>query len=532
MYIINIFIASIVALGFWKRTSKEVDLKTAKATFSKTFIFFLLAMALTYFYYKTYQVATFKYLICVDPYKGSFDKKRVYNEWSKDTLDEIIPNDRISKLTIFNSFSNKKTDILDSQRDLYETKKVGGIRVEMKLDNTKDSNILLSTPGFIPSDFEELRCCYDISLMTNSVPSLFPFSAYEESLNTGFFTTEKDSMNFISYSKNISRENDVFGVDYDKLYCVRLSTKERKKSIEQSASSKRFNSLNFFSAADLSQSQFMFIIISDIPIEKLLVYFDIPIEVTSGNIIQDESDSRFFSVDFKNQNNSAVNPFAFYHIKFPTLSNLQLIRSLILTTLLTILYSLFFNNLYYYGRKLYERRKREQKKSFTYSRKMVLLWVPVGKIIVWTFIVAFAFLLILSILDYNFRINEESVPLLIFIIGISLLLYMILLCGTFYFLYRKGIYIKDLKENLLCKFKKREKGKDDDKPSSKKDEQPAGTIKIEDKPVEATKIECQAEKTTKVEDSKIIENTELKDGQKSSRKPSQPKKGKTRKRKR
>ena len=41
------------------------------------------------------------------------------------------------------------------------------------------------------------------------------------------------------------------------------------------------------------------------------------------------------------------NNYSIFHIKIPSLSNLQLIRSLILTTLITALLSLFFNSLYY-----------------------------------------------------------------------------------------------------------------------------------------------------------------------------------------
>ena len=85
MQILNIFVAIIIAFGFWRKNNKEYDMKTAHASFSKTFILFILSVALTFFYYKTYQVATFKNYLYVEGIKGSFYKITGYDtgEWDK-----------------------------------------------------------------------------------------------------------------------------------------------------------------------------------------------------------------------------------------------------------------------------------------------------------------------------------------------------------------------------------------------------------------------------------------------------------------
>ena len=532
MIIINIFIAIIIAIGFWRNTSKEHKRKIAKASLTKTVILFLLSVAMTFFYYKSYQVATFQNIIFLVPIKGSYYivNDTTYDNNGRDTIVEkkICPRDSIRCISLYNIFNHT------SIQSFYDSK-YSGIATEFQLDNN-NGNTSIYPDVSEDKKFEDVKHSYCVSLEVIGIPNLFPFSFFEEYYNkkeiknTKGFYIERTSPNY----HFIRKGDDIYQHFWSEIITTEIGVKEKYTFVTAESYSKYINTLNFFSAADLSQCEYVLMVSSDMPIGTINVNFDLPIIISGLDNIKNYKDNNGFTINYEEQikKDGILGKYMHYHITFPTLANLQLIRSLILTTLLTALLALFFKNLYYYGRKLYERRKREQKKPFTYSRKMVLLWVPVGKIIVWTFILAFAFLLILSILNYNFRINEESVPLLIFIISISLLLYMILLCGTFYFLYRKGIYIKDLKENLLCKFKKREKVKDDDKPSSKIDEQPAGTIKIEDKPVEATKIESLAEKTTKVEDSKIIENTELKDGQKSSSKLSQPKKGKTRKRKR
>ena len=317
-----------------------------------------------------------------------------------------------------------------------------------------------------------------------------------------------------NYGFRLSKTLDDIGNNYDKCFVSDISTKKNNIHNEDiyfkvRTKSNYVNTLNFFSAADLSQCEYEVKLESDIPIENLSMFFDLPVEISSLNPSEHNVVSKGFFMNIE-EDIAGETRYLIYHVKFPTLANLQLIRSLILTTLLTVLFSLFFKNLYYYCRKIFERRKREKKTLFTYSRKMVLLWVPVGKFIVWSFILVCAFLLLLSILNLHFRIDATFVTSFKLIIAACIVLYVVLVCCVFSFLYRKGIYLRDLKEKIINKDEKINNKKEDIEPS----------LELEDKP----------EETSKIEDSTSNEVTIQKDAQKSSRQSSRSQKRKPRKR--
>ena len=106
--------------------------------------------------------------------------------------------------------------------------------------------------------------------MTNSIPNLFPISVYEERKNEDFpFTDNERESFFTSYAKAVFPKNSSLDKDLDKLYFTRLVSKTKDSYCRQSTSSQYFNTLNFFSAADLSQCQYMFIVISDLPMKGI-----------------------------------------------------------------------------------------------------------------------------------------------------------------------------------------------------------------------------------------------------------------------
>ena len=132
----------------------------------------------------------------------------------------------------------------------------------------------------------------------------------------------------------------------------------------QYAYSKYTNSLDFFTSADISQYTYVISLNSDCPVKDLYVDYDIPIEMANNNE-HISVGTRGFYLDSVMVNNLRKVPSMGFQVKFPSLANLQLIRSLILTTLLTALFSLFCKNLYYSIRKwAYGRRKKN--------------WIPIG----------------------------------------------------------------------------------------------------------------------------------------------------------
>ena len=453
MQIVNIFVAIILALGFWKESRKKQDLKTAKSSFTKTFILFILTVGVTFFYYKTYQIATFYNYITVRHLKGSFDTYIDHGTYANGETYEIkryVPRDKIASLTIFSSFSDENLNFFDPRRDQTHDRKQSGFIVKMNLDKNPKSEVDSSNvyDEFRPTNIDKLKYCYDVSLMTNTVPSLFPFSVYEESFNKDIFMDKDDPTVFLSSARSLKHSSDVFG-DYDKLYCLRLASDRIEEKAEESLFSDIINTLNFFSAADLSQCQYMFVIRSSVPVDDFNVCFDVPIEVSSAGIKQNKLDSRDFSVDIEEKEDGTVDKFALYHVKFPTLSNLQLIRSLILTTLLTALVSLFLTNLYYWCRKLYKAYLKRHESSYKMKKLLLLLWIPTGKIIVWSFMLLISVGLFLSITGVSIRLDAGYILLYKIVFFFCITIYIIFVCLLFYMLHKRKIYAKDIELKLL-----------------------------------------------------------------------------------
>lgn len=447
MQIINVFLAIIIAIGFWRFSNKEQDLKTKKSSCTKTFIIFLLTVGLTYFYIKTYQVATFKNDIIIKGLKGSYDTINKQINLNGEVIDirDIIAYDRVHSLILLNCFSYSKYDIGDPQWNLSKGRKQSGLIVTIELahrgDRTKEFHY---SPKYIPNNIDSLKYIYDVDLVTNTIPSIFPFSTYEEKVNKELFEDEiKSSV------ENIHRKGGKIGKEYDRLFFTRLVSYGNDRFITERTFSEHINTLNFFSAADLSQCNYMLDVRSDIPIDNFKVCFDIPVEVSSADINNNKFDSREFTVDLKGELYSNVNKFALYHIKFPTLANLQLIRSLILTTLLTALLSLFFTNLYYLLRKLHKGYIKKNPISYIKRKEIVLLWIPVGKIIVWSIIILFIFGLILSMSNNSIWFNSDYIILSKIIIFLCVILYIIIVSYILFVLYKRGIYLKKIKQHII-----------------------------------------------------------------------------------
>lgn len=460
MYIINIFIALIVAIGFWKSSTKEIERKTAHASITKCALFVILTIGVLFFYYKSYQVATFRNYISVKGYKGCFEPKTNSFTLNGDTivLQNEYSRDSLKYLVIMNSFSKDKFNYNDPFLNVINDVVKSGIRTYCAFANGEDDSTRLylnADTVDIVKNQTNIKHCYDIDFYSNTIPSILPFKVYEENYSEGESAalSGDEQFNYISAKGVMNYDNLKVGYDYDKYLKTRYITyygeDETKTLYLQSLNyTKTINTLNFFSAADLTQCNFEITIKSDIPVGQLGMYFDIPIEVSSMDVVSNNVTSRSFEVTHFNKKEGKVDDFKHFHIKLPTLSNLQLVRSLILTTLLTALLSLSATSIYFYGRKKYKRYKLKNKFTFSIKRKIVLLWVPIGEIILWTFLLLIAYLLAKSMQDSFININIWDIRMIKFLTVFISVLYVSFVTIVMYLLYKKGIYWRDIKFQL------------------------------------------------------------------------------------
>lgn len=408
---ISTIIGAIVTLLCWAKVSKDTEEQTQLASWTKTGVLAVLTIVVLVFYLKTYQVKTITNYVNIHDYKSCVDS-------SGNILDTI----KLVRIT--NKFSSGITENLHEEK-LKKTKderssiELGSVYIAHQLvtpDPIKKQRIKYNAKNlkdqgkdtldkFLEVPISDYNHIYDINYLRTSVPSLIP-------LLPSF--VEKENI----------RKDNLIGVkiygSHNSLYSDE-ETRATKRNInpdgsidETEASKKLFdnafagvsfygdigdvdsvstsfvsfysniaNTFNFFTAADISQYTQAIDITSDCYVEKLTFMYDIPIGINPYDSCMTVF-ANSFSVRGKCLNDNIVKGYGLqFHVMLPTLANLQLIRSLILTTLLTALAALLLANIFYLFRKYSVKYIEEHKDQISelklkkFKKKIYILLVVV-----------------------------------------------------------------------------------------------------------------------------------------------------------
>lgn len=453
MEILNVFIAIVVALGFWRRTSKEQKRKTANASLTKTVVFLLLSIAVMLFYYKTYQIARFVNYIRIDEVKGNFKDVFGGEPWTKEDSalyiqnKYYIPYDKVSEIRILNRFTSKPLPEDNVLSELFYNDKQSGISTVVWVNNREERRTIFCNEEdslYYTKDGKELDYMFNIYYFTNEIPSIFPFTKFsefksEQSYNTYYSSTEiqelpDDEANDLNtlLINTIARYIDDEDPDLEECY-------DRSDCFADG-----INTLNFLSAADLSQCEFEIRLFSDVPVDSLYMHFDIPIVISGWDHSKYELLNRGFKTGDLGEAQHNWGAYIEFHATLPTLANMQLIRSLILTTLLTAVISLFLSNLYYYLRKLHLKYLRHHRISYKRKKRFLLVFVPSGKIIAWIIMITLSYLLWKVYKGDNIHLSPTMVEKCKYYILGAIIIISASVYGIIYLLYLKGIYLRDI----------------------------------------------------------------------------------------
>lgn len=461
---INTFIAAIVALFFWGKSSKDIEEKTQLASWLRTLVYGVLTFLVSVFYVKTYQVATVHHNIEL---KGLRTSRNANNNVA-DTVDNIYLVNRYSSY-ITEDYEIRNTALKNEMiSDMAET---GGLYVSMSLQSgseykTKNKSEINNTSSwYLQKNFlggqllESYSHAYQLDYITSSIPSLVPLlptGKYEKDTieSNGVFIRKKwgdcgsfgnEFTSFIVFNGADDKKYKIAAKDFlrDKYYitCVLAETVTQPKTPAQfSFEHNSIHDFNFFTAADISQYTCDINLKSDCYVKNMEINHDLPIEINPhDSCMRVSSYSIILKRDFLN--NQIVNKGNYkFHIKFPTLANLQLIRSLILTTLLTALVSLFFCNLFYLVRKKILSFKEKHisqinvEKAKRFRKKICVL-----ALVFMIFIVYIAYRIWV---DHPFHIKDSVHEWLNACVNWIVAGIIILLCLLFYFMFRKAYNIK------------------------------------------------------------------------------------------
>jgi len=392
---LNNFISGLVAIFFWGKTSSKTLDKILNASWIRTFIYGFLTIVISVFFYKTYQVATIYNMVQVSGISQA-----------RDSAGHVV--DTVKNLCIVHKLAENSM----MQNDLY-TKEIGDYSPWGDVNKllSHDGGAVLKIQGVtqpyafrrnkikgwdenVESEYnhelaskniphDKVDHLYMISYLATSIPSIIPFYPKFEGGDELqfvdehiFYETEASNtrnnplISFYSRYKGLEIGEDEVPLNHPDIlnngfYFKQIVGTVNAKDINYDYANMGFfavanviNKLNFFTAADISQYNYWLTINSDCPVKDLYIEYDIPIETNQLNehMTIGTRGISFDSTCVKWIQNGGTTAF---HIKFPSLANLQLIRSLILTTLLTALFSLFCRNLYYAIRRwAYKKRKK------------------------------------------------------------------------------------------------------------------------------------------------------------------------------
>lgn len=460
--IINTFIAAIVAMFFWKKTSKDIEEQTELASWTRTIVYGVLTFSVLVFYIKTYQVATINQTIQVAGFKGNFDKS---SNSPKDIVTSIDVLNRFSTGITENTFKNQ---LSEEDREHLDTIQAGGIFVSLRLTRGENDTIKnfskydgIATKGY-PIPLKNFVHAYEIQYITNTLPSLIPLfikkNEDEEGIhnktNTYYRLVSSDYNSYdggkfakiTTYDSN-GNQKEINAKKFD-AYLNRLILTDTMQTngyrdYEYETKNNYINKFGFFTAADISQYTYAIKIKSDLYIKELFVGYDLPIEINPYSTDMQVSSNSFIvkgkllNEEMKNQ--SQIDYYCF-HVKFPTLANLQLIRSLILTTLLTALVSLFFMNLFYRLRKHFISFRDNH--ILEISNDRVKTFRKRMGILLYLVLFAICYVAWCILIDNPFRISKEQAEFLYSYYGRIILGITIVGIIIIYILFRKAYTIK------------------------------------------------------------------------------------------
>lgn len=291
--------------------------------------------------------------------------------------------DTIPNIEIFNRFSSSlsyKNDIYDKIKEYSQDEILinhGGVMFSVYTHNPpyiiKDNpNIPKEAIESFDSPVKNPDHVYIITILSTGINNIIPFfpkinfNSDWEQIDFDVFmklrlTNLKDDDYFVlrpstdatrtleESEQDVKLETEGYLFHEDVITKFTIDPEKPYSIFDARAASNFSNTLGILTAADISQYSHLISIETDCHVSRLHMSYDLPIEIAAqdSNLYVGTNGFVVTGPLLEGMKRQTV----LFHVKLPTMANLQLIRSLILTTLITALISLFFTNLYYLIRK-------------------------------------------------------------------------------------------------------------------------------------------------------------------------------------
>lgn len=433
--------SALLFLLFMRKSNSDTQDKVKRASGIRTFTYFILSFIFGIFFYKTYQVKTISNGISLDPIIASYDTAG-------------ICGDTIHKFNIFLKLDDGGIYQSFKRHDEGSIAKNGGFFAEIwspiyepykfKINTNLSKEIIKLIDSKLK--LNDFHTCYNAIIATIQPPSLFPFSQTEfidttfteNYLKMDFFTIplplvkedlyeylkeipDERYLNYGSFMSFTEGALNSFDIPEDNNYLI----------TKMNANSEKVNTFNIFTAGDISQFSYVLSLNCSLPIDRLLVDFDQPIEILDNDSCIKVNPTSFV-VDGARLDSIRTNKEnLMFHIKLPTNTNLQLIRSFVLTSIFTALLALFFNNLYYvvrrWSQEYYKKHRLPIKILRKISRKRVLRYRKFLYLLSITIIAIIGASFILVALEMPIILNIEQIwkPITLTVLLLCLIVFIV-----------------------------------------------------------------------------------------------------------
>lgn len=410
---IHNFITTIISFALWNRVTKDQQEKTYKSSLLRVIIYAVLTFITGVYLYQTYQVSHIRDYVFVHGIRGSFLGDSVVTDTVFIQFNKVFRHPRTA--TQKDSLIQKFVKSMSSDEFPFN-----GMMLSLYCRNDSSTNIHFFPNEKQPKDknIAANGPLYKIDYFSSTVPTVNPFCF----IFSNPFKLENPASNLYVYSRNeslyytiknektkktIREKMGKFGY-HDQVYCGFYSVDNnpsKKLPFTSVFGDADLNLLDIFSAADISKCIYSIYVGSDCPLGYLGANFDIPVDMNTYNMPADEVTFTGFNVGTaKNLEEIRKEGSYTFFVKFPTLENLQLIRSLVLTSLATIFATLFFTNLFYCLRKLYVWIQRKNRMSISEARLL-----KKNKVRFYKVIILLLYLLFLAFISYlGYRILKED----------------------------------------------------------------------------------------------------------------------------
>lgn len=450
---ISIFILAAIPFLFWGVLTKEQEEKIKNASWVKCLIYLTLTVVVGVFYIKTYQVTTIKNVIQVDGHRCARDIQ------TGAIVDSIID------LTIVNQYANsepnKNVNFSNlSYANFFINNKKGGLYLKHKLQHGPSCRIQEEN-SHKNNKLSGVAHNYTLTYFASKIPNLSVLQEKFESENTYYYDKDKFRIDYSEFdlsdttylhNSNLSEYIGTSGLGgFGDIAMLNVdSTKEYKNTWGHFIRNDNINTFNFFTAADISQCSYIVDVNSICPIKMFGILFNMPVDISPIPYTIDKKSTYGFTISDPETLREIQHSVIAMHVKFPTLANLQLIRSLILTTLLSALLSLFLSNMYFLICRVL--RYVKDKYNYTNNPEQQKWRMKTSKI----FIVIVCLILLISsywiLLDKYIWIDQTDLMFIRLSVAILFLIALIVI-----YRFETLALIKILKQKVIRLFKKKRK---------------------------------------------------------------------------